>query len=236
MSPRAADEKVRLALIEAAARLLVEEGPKALRTRRIAAEVGTSTMAVYTHFEDMDDLRRAVRLEGFRRLAQHIGAVTRTQDPVADLAAQGWAYCFSAVENGHMFRAMFVDRLAYPIDAALGLETFQVLVDSVQRCMDEGRLHSGDALARAQQIWMMTNGVLVAHLAGFITVDDVVSHVREMAWILLTSFGDDPEAARGSLERARRRMERRMKLPSRGAPTARAARDPIEVATEGVNG
>jgi AcrR family transcriptional regulator len=216
MSPRAADERVRLALIETAARLLAEEGPTALTTRRIATEVGTSTMAVYTHFEDMDDLRRAVRLEGFRRLARHVGAVTRTADPVADLAAQGWAYCFSAIENEHMFRAMFVDRLAHPLDAALGIETFGVLVDSVQRCIDERRLHSGDALARALQIWMMTNGVLVAHLAGFITIDDVIGNVREMAWSLLKSFGDDPEAARRSLERARRRMERRMKFPSRG--------------------
>jgi AcrR family transcriptional regulator len=223
MSPRAADEKVRRALIETAARLLDEEGRNALTTRRIAAEVGTSTMAVYTRFEDMDDLRRAVRLEGFRRLARHVGAVGRTADPVADLAAQGWAYCFSAVENEHMFRAMFVDRLAYPPDAALGIETFQLLVDSVQRCMDEGRLHAGDALARARQIWMMTNGVIVAHLAGFITIDDVIDNVRAMAWSLLTSFGDDPEAARRSLERARRRMKRRMKFPSRGTRTARAA-------------
>lgn len=215
MSPRIPDERVRVALIETAARLLVEEGPGALTTRRIAAEVGTSTMAVYTHFEDMDDLRRAVRLEGFKRLARHLARVGRTTDPVADLAAQGWAYCFSAIENEHLFRAMFVDRLADPLDAAVGMDTFQVLVDSVQRCMDEGRLRPGNALTRAIQIWMMANGVLVACLARFITIDDAIAHIAEMSWSLLTTFGDDPEAARKSLQRARRRMERRMKFPRR---------------------
>lgn len=209
VSPRTADERVRLSLIEAAARLLAQEGPNALTTRRIASEVGASTMAVYTHFEDMDDLRRAVRLEWFNRLSEQLARVPTTTDPVADLAAQGWVYFFNAVENEHMFRATVRDPLVDPLVATMVTEAFQVLVLSVQRCMDEGRLRSGDASARALQIWMMGNGVLVACLAGFITIDDAIGHFYEMAGSLLTTFGDDPKNARRSLERGRRRMERR---------------------------
>jgi len=211
VSPRTADVGVRLVLIEAAARLLAQEGPDALTTRRLASEVGASTMAVYTHFEDMDDLRRAVRLEWFKRLSEHLARVPTTTDPVADLAALGWAYFFNAVDNEHMFRITVVDPLPDPDVATHGIDAFQVLANSVQRCMDEGRLRSGDASARALQIWMMGNGVLVACLAGFITIDDAIGHFYEMAWSLLTTFGDDPEAARESLERGRRRM----KSPSR---------------------
>lgn len=215
MSPRTADERVRLALIEAAARLLAQEGPNALTTRRLASEVGASTMAVYTHFEGMDDLRRAVRLEWFNRLSEQLARVPRTTDPVADLAAQGWAYFFNAVENPHMFRATVRDPLDDPLVATMVIEAFQVLVNSVQRCMDDGRLRSGDAAARALQIWMMGTGVLVACLGGFITIDDAIGHFYEMAGSLLTTFGDDPEAARASLERGRRRMEHRTKFPVR---------------------
>ena len=64
--PKTADPTVRVRLIEAAARILAEEGPGALTLRRVAAEVGTSTMAVYTHFGGMTELRRAVREQGFR--------------------------------------------------------------------------------------------------------------------------------------------------------------------------
>jgi AcrR family transcriptional regulator len=67
--PKTADPSVRTALIEHAARITAEEGREALTLRRLAAGVGTSTMAVYTHFGGMDDLRRAVRREGFARLA-----------------------------------------------------------------------------------------------------------------------------------------------------------------------
>ena len=42
--------------------------------RRIAGEVGTSTMAVYTYFAGMEELRREVAREGFRRLAAYLDA------------------------------------------------------------------------------------------------------------------------------------------------------------------
>ncbi len=215
MSPRSADERVRLALIEAAARLLAQEGPQALTTRRLASEIGTSTMALYTHFGGLEDLRRAAVLEWFRRLSERLARVPRTTDPVADLAAQGWAYFSNAVTNEHMFRAMFMDPVDDPVVATAAIDALQVLVDSVQRCTDEGRLRPGDASARALQIWMMGTGVLVACVAGFISIDDAVGHFYETAASLLTAFGDDPEAARKSLERGRRRMERRTKSPSR---------------------
>lgn len=217
VSPRTADEGVRLALIEAAARLLAHEGRDALTTRRVASEVGTSTMALYTHFDGMDDLRRAVRLEWFNRLSEYLARVPRTADPIADLAALGWAYFFTAVSNEHMFRITVVDPVPDPDVATMAIGALQVLVDAVQRCIDEGRLRSGDATARALQIWMGGTGVLVACLAGFITTDDAIDHFYAMAWSLLTTFGDDPEVAKRSLDRGRRRMERRMKFSLRRA-------------------
>ena len=69
VSPRPADPAIRAALIEAGARILAVDGPGALSTRRLATETGTSTMAVYTYFGSMDGLRRAIRAEGFARLA-----------------------------------------------------------------------------------------------------------------------------------------------------------------------
>ena len=109
MSPKIADEQVRDALIEAAARLLAREGPSALTARRLAAQVSTSTMALYTHFGSMDGLRRAVRTECFARLTDYFDSVPVTRDPVADLAALGWAYCFNAVANPQLYRAVFLE-------------------------------------------------------------------------------------------------------------------------------
>jgi len=166
---RAADPTVRAALIETAAQILATEGPSRLTLRHLAEQVGTSTMAIYTHFGGMDQLRIEVCAEGFRRLAAHLAAVERTDDPVADLIALGAAYTTNARENPHLYRAMFLDRLpiAAPVDVGLGtperrvdavdvvdgetmdgagadfvaesLATFEVLVEVTERCVDAGR-------------------------------------------------------------------------------------------------
>ena len=64
------NKEMSAALIEAAARLIATEGAGALTLRRVADEVGTSTMAIYTHFGGMPELRRAVRQEASARLGE----------------------------------------------------------------------------------------------------------------------------------------------------------------------
>src|SRR5258708_29979814 len=93
MSPRTADPALRMALVESAAKLIAEEGSGGLTLRRLAKQVGTSTMAIYTHFGGMDELRQEVRREGFRRLAQHLHAVVPSRDPVFDLGLVGLGCC-----------------------------------------------------------------------------------------------------------------------------------------------
>src|ERR1700719_4194891 len=102
VSPRIADPSLRTDLIETAARLVATEGRQGLTLRRLASEVGTSTMAIYTHFGGMDELRREVRREGFARLGAHLAAVAETDDPVADLAQLGQAYFTNALENPNL--------------------------------------------------------------------------------------------------------------------------------------
>src|SRR3954452_21410497 len=75
--------------------------------RALVDSVGTSTMAVYTHFGGMAGLWRAVRQEGFTRLATHLAAVEASADPVVELTALGAAYTSNALPNPYLYRAMF---------------------------------------------------------------------------------------------------------------------------------
>src|SRR4051812_24061766 len=103
--PRAADPAVRTALVEAAAEMLAAREP--VSARSLAAETGSATTALYTHFGGMPGLWRAVRQEGFTRLAGRLAAVLRTDDPVRDLAALGATYVASARTDPALYRAMF---------------------------------------------------------------------------------------------------------------------------------
>jgi len=209
LSPKIADPAVATTLIEVAAGVLATEGPRALTLRRLAAEAGTSTMAIYTHFGSMTALHRAIRREGFARLGAHLGAVEASRDPVADLALLGRAYFENGVTNPNLYRAMFVDHGRDDEDAAIGLETFFVLVDGVQRCIDAGRIADHDAVALANHLWALTHGIVTLHLAGFLTLEDAGAALTDAAANLLIGYGDDRKRAYRSIGRAAERAAAR---------------------------
>lgn len=174
---RSPDPAVRVALIEASARLLATDGLAALSIRRVATEVGTSTMAVYTHFGGKDELVQEVVREAFDRLDAELRSVGRTDDPVTDLVRTGQAYRRNALANAHLYRVMFglnplgqtdpATMSGLEDDATRGLDAYQALVDAVARCVDAGAV-DGDPRHLALQVWAMAHGVVSLELAGFL--------------------------------------------------------------------
>lgn len=199
MSPRHTDPAVRTALLEAAARTIATDGPASLTLRGVASEAGTSTMAVYTHFGGMPELRRAVRKEGFARLAAHLAELEASDDPVADLAMIGVAYYRNATGHPHLYRVMFLENPLDDEDAESGNATFETLVAGVRRCIATGRFAEGDPVALATELWSSTHGAITLHLAGCLprgqAYDCLVGTVRH----LFIGCGDDAEAVRKSL-------------------------------------
>jgi AcrR family transcriptional regulator len=188
-------------LVEAAAQVLAEEGPAALTSRRLAAEVGTSTMAVFSRFESMADVRWAVREEGFARLNARIDALPATDDPVADLVAAGEAFFASGVANPHLYRVMFLDRS--PEDDNLGAGSYERLVSLIGRCVAAGRFPAAEgALDRvwAAQMWSMRHGMVVMTVAELLPDEQARFVLSDMTFRLLVGYGDDPVRARRSIE------------------------------------
>ena len=199
MSPKPADPRLRTALIEAAARLVAEEGRSALSTRRLAAEVGASTMAVYTHFDGMEELSGAVAKEGFDRLASELDAIDQTDDPVADVAAQGVAYFLNGLTNSHIYRLMFQAHRE-----KIGESTFQRLVSGVARAVEAGRFE-GDPEELATQLWAMAHGIVTLYLDGVLDLDEAIATFAAMGRSLFIGFGDAPDAADRAIQAARAR-------------------------------
>jgi AcrR family transcriptional regulator len=228
VSPRPADPAVRTALLENAARLIATEGDTGLTLRRLAEETGTSTMAIYTHFGGMQSLRQQVRLEGFARLRTHLQAVAASHDPVADLARLGYEYHDNARENPHLYRAMFMDHPQPDGDPDIGLDTFDLLVATVRRCIDAGRFSPADPVPHALQLWSAAHGLMALVLSGLLE-DDLAVATLESTWRnLCLAFGDDPRRLDRSLSKARRAArEARPGVPSLGRFDARHRRTPV---------
>jgi AcrR family transcriptional regulator len=196
-------------MLDAAARLLGEQGPDAVTARRLAAEIGTSTMAVYTHFGSMDDVLLQLWRKGFARFGAALDAPPATDDPVADWMAQGWAYRRFALENRHLYRVMFGGVVTVPADdpgdQAAARATFTSLLTRLQRAVEADRFRIPDLSLAGQVVWGTVHGRVTIELEGY---DSALGHepvavYAECMRCLAVAFGDDPAAAERSLERAR---------------------------------
>jgi AcrR family transcriptional regulator len=169
--PREYDDDLRVRLIETAAQLLADEGPHAVTTRRVAAEVGTSTTAIYSLLGSKEELFRAMYREGFQRLSDHLAAAPRSDDAVEDLRRLGTEYHAMGMESPQLYRVMFdcpIPEFAIDDeDVTFSLGTLQVLIDAVRRCVDEGHF-AGDPRELALELWSMSHGITSLAIAGML--------------------------------------------------------------------
>lgn len=211
--PRKADPNVRVTLIDIAARLLAEEGPRALSTRRIAAEAETSTMAVYTHFGSMSGLVREIVYEGFARLQSHFSQIKDTDDPVTDLCVHGRAYRGNAVANSHLYAAMFGGEALSGFelseeDRQHGRYALTAIVECVSRCIESGRFRPADPAMVAHHMWFAMHGLVNLELGGYLIDPWGADECFESQTVgLVVGAGDDFESAVRSVAESADRYE-----------------------------
>jgi AcrR family transcriptional regulator len=195
--PKVAPPEVRAALVERAAAMLARREPVTLRS--VVAGTGASTMAVYTHFGGMPGLWRAVRQEGFARLAERLAGVGRTDDPVRDLVAHGAAYVQHAFTHPDLYRVMFDGRFDLE-DPAVAASAFAVLVEQAERARRAGRFAAGaDPEQVALRYWASGHGLTLLVLTGVLGREVLLTQSPEVATALFVAAGDDPARCAGSV-------------------------------------
>lgn len=167
-------------LVAAAISLLEESGPEALQARRVAGEVGASTMAVYTHFGGMRKLVAAVAREGFARFTRVLSAVPETGDPLADLFELALVYREWAVANSQLYRIMHGlnapgGQLLATLDLEEvlgsqrypeGREAFNCVRRAVTRALEAGEGTGEDPMQATSQLWTAAHGYVLLEIAG----------------------------------------------------------------------
>jgi AcrR family transcriptional regulator len=214
-----AGEGPRDRLLDAAIRLLEEGGPEALQARKLAAQIGASTMAVYTHFGGMGQLINAIAREGFARLSRRLEQVPLTDDPVADLFELGLAYRDHARDAPQVYRVMFgvtapgghrltgKDLTTNAADTAERVAAFAHLVNAVSRII--GVVDTDEEPTEvAAQVWSAIHGYVLLEIAGYFGHDGrgLTQVLLPLGIKLVTGGGHPTEAV---LESARIAAARR---------------------------
>jgi len=219
MNPKSRGSDVKAQLVEAAIRLLGTAGPEALQARKLAAEVGVSTMAVYTHFGGMAVLVDEVAREGFLRLSARLATVTPTDDPVADIFTLARNYRQVVVEHPNLFAVTFGQSAPGGKRATLadmtteegreasgeGLEAFNHIVRATERAIEAGRFRPIDPYAAAAQLWSAVHGFVTLELSGHFGVSEQgIDHILVPLGITLAiGLGDTVDSAERSGEVAK---------------------------------
>jgi AcrR family transcriptional regulator len=156
-------EDVRRKIFDAARELFAAEGYDRVTMRRIADVIEYSPTTIYLHFEDKEDLVRALCYEDFGRLLEAMQRAPVPADPVEAIRQLGRAYAGVALDNPNHYRFMFMtpvgkeDKLE---EGNPGDRSFDHLVDAVRRALASGRFRPIEALTAAQILWMNVHGVV----------------------------------------------------------------------------
>jgi AcrR family transcriptional regulator len=158
-------------LLDRAGLLLSEEGAGALSLRRLAADVGTSTTAVYSLFGGKPALVRELFVEAFHRFGTHLGAVPRTGDPGEDLIQLGLAYRRSALADPHLYPIMFANILpGFEADEQVNQEALAALtplLEAVTAGIEAGLFADVPAEALVLSCWGLAHGLVSLELNGY---------------------------------------------------------------------
>src|SRR6185436_14242163 len=124
---RGEGDRLRDEVVEAAAALIAENGSRALTLRAIARRVGVTAPAIYAHFENLDDVLKAVVDSTFDALADYLReAGTGHDDPVDRLRAYCHAYVAFGRDRPLQYAILFSRAVELPpADSQKALENLQ---------------------------------------------------------------------------------------------------------------
>jgi AcrR family transcriptional regulator len=184
-------------LLNTAAALLASEGADAVTVRRVAAESGTTTRAVYSLFGGKDGMLRALFREVTEALRRHHLAVPARDDPVAELAELAAAYRAAAREHASLY-AHYLGRAATSLrptadDIAEAFGVQDRVTDTVRRAVKSGRFPGRTAEAIAVQMWSLVHGLASIELLGYLGDEQqAATHWRDAVAAALTGYQQPP--------------------------------------------
>jgi AcrR family transcriptional regulator len=179
------------AVLNAAVLILNEEGPDGLTVRAIAKRAKVAPMTIYNHFNGKSGLLEIIWTEGFSTLREVL--TIESIDPPRDLFASALAYRTFALDHRAHYTVMFVHHFEgfRPSVGAVQLanQTFQVLVNHVERCQAVGLFEGYSATNTAQMIWSACHGYVSLEMTSVNFSSDFEGTFRSLITGLLRGLG-----------------------------------------------
>jgi AcrR family transcriptional regulator len=160
--------RVKRAILDAARALFVAEGFGNVSVRKIGETIEYSPSAIYSYFENRDEIFLALAEEGFRMLATML-ETRHTEDPLNDLRQSYWSYYEFSKRHPEYFALIFLERT---LPTVRDTSRFMFLKDlkqqndrALERCVKEGIFPTSTDTERSGQVlWASIHGPAVIGL------------------------------------------------------------------------
>ncbi len=154
--------EIRRKILDAARELFAAEGYERVTMRALADAIEYSPTTIYHHFEDKDDLVKALCEEDFARLLGALSTAPAPDDPVQEIRQLGRAYAAFGLEWPNHYRFMFMTPAKHHElePDSPGRQSFGLLRSAVERAVAAGRFRPVDPALAAQVLWSSLHGVV----------------------------------------------------------------------------
>ncbi len=158
-------------IIDAAMELFLTEGYEKTSMRKIAEKIEYTPGAIYSYFKDKDEILYEIHIHGFTKLSEMLKVALDEVNPMDKLYKTGKLYIQFALENPEYYDLMFIDRSILRScfegkDWKQGHAAYDVLVQIVTECIDQGYLPKGDVQAASYAFWSLVHGLVTLVLRG----------------------------------------------------------------------
>ncbi len=189
-------------ILEAARRLYFEVGPAGVTSRKIAAVVGCTAPAIYRHYDGMQDVFHALRMEGHGLLGSYLDRPSAAMRSDARLVAMQDEYFRFGREHPRYFAMVFpaqLDALGARQAPAIGKQeaaTLLIVRDEAARGIERGEIRTDlDPLVVANHCWLAIHSLTSTFVSGHLAFtapdlcDVLLAEVKEStaAWLHATS-------------------------------------------------
>ncbi|NRQ37171.1 TetR/AcrR family transcriptional regulator [Nonomuraea sp. NN258] len=161
---------LRQALLDAAVRVLHDQGAARLTLRRVADAAQTSTMGIYTCFGGRTGLLAAIYQRAFLALRDRLtAALDGHSDPLARIRALASGYREFALEDPARYALMF-ERPLPDFDPSPQLRrdalalNFSLLTDATSAAIEARLIISDDPVRTAYLLWTTMHGIVSIEL------------------------------------------------------------------------
>ena len=154
-------------IVDAAVRVLQEDGYSAVNARSVAKKLGCSTQPIFSNYATMEQLQADLLAEAYRLYDRRIQtAMTSGQYP--PYKAAGMEYIRFAREEKELFRLLFMrDRTGEPPQEE-DSQTMQI----IRIIMEQGKMSEQAARRFHGEMWIFVHGIATMMATGYLQPEE----------------------------------------------------------------